>query len=110
NVGARPTDLQSAPFNHSGTPPQRNEIMQTSKNEVKPFCVYSEVFCRGSVFGAKKHRLGQRGSFHCAMRMPLLCGKTCIEMVCDCPLRSTTTPVGRIAVRVTPSARVCPTK
>ena len=23
NVGARPTDLQSAPFNHSGTPPQR---------------------------------------------------------------------------------------
>src|SRR5208283_4056239 len=23
NVGARPTDLQSAPFNHSGTPPKR---------------------------------------------------------------------------------------
>ena len=25
NVGARPTDLQSAPFNHSGTPPPGNE-------------------------------------------------------------------------------------
>ena len=24
NVGARPTDLQSAPFNHSGTPPAEN--------------------------------------------------------------------------------------
>jgi hypothetical protein len=24
NVGARPTDLQSAPFNHSGTSPQEN--------------------------------------------------------------------------------------
>ena len=25
NVGARPTDLQSAPFNHSGTPPNETE-------------------------------------------------------------------------------------
>ena len=36
NVGARPTDLQSAPFNHSGTPPERNEIMNTFIIGVKP--------------------------------------------------------------------------
>jgi hypothetical protein len=27
NVGARPTDLQSAPFNHSGTPPREPQII-----------------------------------------------------------------------------------
>src|SRR5258706_13774001 len=26
NVGARPTDLQSAPFNHSGTPPRNSRL------------------------------------------------------------------------------------
>ena len=26
NVGARPTDLQSAPFNHSGTPPGNSQL------------------------------------------------------------------------------------
>src|SRR5688572_22781809 len=30
NVGARPTDLQSAPFNHSGTPPGKLSIMHES--------------------------------------------------------------------------------
>src|SRR5215218_5762857 len=30
NVGARPTDLQSAPFNHSGTPPRNSRLSTKS--------------------------------------------------------------------------------
>src|SRR5689334_10724711 len=40
NVGARPTDLQSAPFSRSGTPPAEPEIMsyirQLGKNQAAP--------------------------------------------------------------------------
>src|SRR3970282_2263585 len=35
NVGARPTDLQSAPFSRSGTPPAEPEIMRVIRRLVK---------------------------------------------------------------------------
>src|SRR3954471_22728344 len=35
NVGARPTDLQSAPFSRSGTPPAEPEIMRIIRRLVK---------------------------------------------------------------------------
>src|SRR5437016_9195164 len=35
NVGARPTDLQSAPFNHSGTPPREPQIIVARRGCVK---------------------------------------------------------------------------
>ncbi len=35
NVGARPTDLQSAPFNHSGTPPREPQIILVGRSCVK---------------------------------------------------------------------------
>src|SRR6266849_1449215 len=38
NVGARPTDLQSAPFSRSGTPPAEPEIMWFFRWLVKIFC------------------------------------------------------------------------
>src|SRR6266436_4480859 len=37
NVGARPTDLQSAPFSRSGTPPAEPEIMWFFRWLVKNF-------------------------------------------------------------------------
>src|SRR3954469_5601401 len=41
NVGARPTDLQSAPFSRSGTPPAEPEIMSYFRCLVNGFAAIS---------------------------------------------------------------------
>src|SRR5262245_64312277 len=56
NVGARPTDLQSAPFSRSGTPPAEPEIMRIIRRLVKK----SGAVPKSGALGSVAHRCAER--------------------------------------------------
>src|SRR4026209_1166874 len=53
NVGARPTDLQSAPFSRSGTPPAEPEIMSCFRQLGKNWAVFCAQGFANGCFPAK---------------------------------------------------------